>query len=53
MWEVYIIEQEQDGVQSVVFFWLALLSSTEVERKKSKERKHKYWQVIEQVLSLQ
>lgn len=29
MREMHIVEQEQDGVQSVVLFWLALFPSTE------------------------
>lgn len=35
MREMYIVEQEQDGVQSVVFFRLALLPSTDVGKKKN------------------
>lgn len=29
MWEMHIVEQEQDGVQSIIFFWLALFTGTE------------------------
>lgn len=36
MREVYIVEQEQDWVQSVVLFRLALLPSSEVEKNKQR-----------------
>lgn len=39
MREVHIVEQEQDGVQSVVFFGLAFLPSTKVTKKKTQVNK--------------
>lgn len=40
MREVYIVEQEQDGVQCVVLLWLALLPSAEEEKQVKGEAQH-------------